>query len=210
MLPRIRPECIPGGKPRGTALSRAGALAALILGAASLLPALEPASGAAPAVAPAPCAGAPAMHPMARDMLDRMLVAGRNAPDPSRRRVVLDNAAQGIPRAFYGLILDGVPGPAAGSLEYDVAHAVFLRWAWITPDYAAAWAAASPAGTFRNEALAEAAGCWACKRPADAARWARALSPADRSWVFANAAQFMKRASPSTLESWRQAARSDT
>jgi len=103
------------------------------------------------------------MHPMARDMLDRMLQAGRAEPDPAKRKAILEGAARGISRAFYGLILNGVPNPAPGSLEHDVAHAVFLRWSWITPDYAAAWAAASPPGQFRNEALAQAAGRWACK-----------------------------------------------
>ena len=51
------------------------------------------------------------MHPMARDMLDRMLQAGRAEPDPARRRAALDNAARGIPRAFYGL---SFPHPDSG------------------------------------------------------------------------------------------------
>jgi hypothetical protein len=189
-------------------LFRAGALAFLVA-AAPLYPAQAPAADSAPEPL-APAAGTPAMHPMARDMLDRMLKAGRAEPDPARRRAVLDNAARGIPRAFYGLILDGVPAPVPGSLENEVAHAVFLRWAWITPDYAAAWAAASPPGPFRNEALAEAAGCWAGKNPADAVRWTRSLAPGDRRWVFENAVPFMSRASPASLDAWRQAARSDS
>jgi len=150
------------------------------------------------------------MHPMARDMLDRMLRAGRAEPDPARRRAALDNAARGIPRAFYGLVLNGVPDPAPASLEFEVAHAVFLRWAWITPDYAAAWAAASPRGTFRNEAMAEAAGRWAGKNPGEAVTWVRSLAPGDRRWVFENAGPFMKRASLAALDAWQQAARSNS
>jgi hypothetical protein len=189
-------------------LFRAAALA-LLVAAAPLCPAEAPAADSEPAPR-APAAVMPAMHPMASDMLDRMLRAGRAEADPVRRRAVLDNAAQGIPRAFYGLILDGVPAPAPGSIENEVAHAVFLRWAWITPDYAAAWAAASPPGPFRNEALAEAAGRWAGKNPADAVRWTRSLAPGDRRWVFENAVAFMSRASPASIDAWRQAARSDS
>jgi len=150
------------------------------------------------------------MHPMARDMLDRMLRAGRAEPDPARRRAALDNAARGIPRTFYGLILNGIPGPAPGSIENDVAHAVFLRWAWITPDYAAAWAVVSTPGPFRSEALAEAAGRWAGKNPNDAVRWARSLAPGDRRWVFENAVTFMSRASPASLDAWQRAAHRDS
>ena len=80
----------------------------------------------------------------------------------------------------------------------------------MTPDYAAAWAAASPPGPFRNAALAEAAGRWAGKNPGDAVRWARALAPGDRRWVFENAVPFMSRASPSALDAWQRAARSDS
>jgi hypothetical protein len=148
------------------------------------------------------------MHPMARDMLDRMLQAARAQPDPSRRKAVLGDASRGIPRAFYGLILEGLPAPAPGSVEYETAQAVFLRWSWETPDYAAAWAAASPPGPFRNEALAEAAGRWAGRSTEEAVRWAATLAPADRRLVFANAGPFMIRASPASLDAWRQAAQS--
>jgi hypothetical protein len=149
---------------------------------------------------PAPAA----MHPMARDMLDRMLAAGRAAPDSARRRAVLAEAADGIPRAFYGAILAGVPAPEPGTLEFDTAQAVFSRWAWETPDFAASWAASSPPGPFRQIALVEAAGRWAAREPADAARWARGLPPADRDWVLAKADQFMAGAGPESAAAWRR------
>jgi len=210
LLQRLLSEGIPEGKtPSGLPFFRAVALAALLFAAAPLSLAPAPAAYSAPA-AQAPVASKPAMHPMARDMLDRMLQAGRAEPDPARRKAVLDNAARGIPRAFYGLILDGVPVPAPSSLEYEVAHAVFLRWAWTTPDYAAAWAAASLPGPFRNEALPEAAGRWAGDNPSDAVRWARSLAPGDRRWVFENAMRFMSSASRAALDTWQRAARSDS
>jgi hypothetical protein len=149
----------------------------------------------------------PVVHPMARDMLGRLLQAARDEPDPGRRRTALDNAVQGIPRAFYGLILDGIPSPTPGSVEHDVAQAVLLRWSWETPDFAANWAASAPAGRFRREALAEAAGCWAAKSPDDAAQWARSLPPDDRQWVIEQAPRFMDRASPSSVEAWQRASR---
>ena len=144
---------------------------------------------------------------MARDMLDRMLQAGRAEPDTVKRRALLDGAAQGIPRAFCGLVLDAVAAPAPGSLEHEIARAVFLRWAWETPDFAAAWAAASPRGPFRREALAEAAGRWAGKNPDGAIKWTLTLSPDDRRWVFENAGHFMGHASPSSVDAWQRAAK---
>jgi len=149
------------------------------------------------------------MHPMARDMLDRMLQAARAEPDPLKRRVILDKAAEGIPRALFGAILNAVASPALGSIEYDVAQAVFLRWAWETPDFAAAWAAAAPPGPFRREALAEAVGRWAVKNPGDALRWSRALPAADRRWVLENAGRFMGGASPSSVDEWQKAVQSE-
>jgi len=150
--------------------------------------------------APAP----PAVHPMARDMLDRMLAAGRATADPARRRAVLADAADGTPRAFFGAILGAVPAPEPGTVEFDAAHAVFTRWAWQTPDFAASWAASSPPGPFRQLALVEAAGSWATRHPAEAARWARGLPPADREWVLANADQFMVGAGPEAVAAWRR------
>jgi hypothetical protein len=150
------------------------------------------------------------MHPMARDMLDRLLAAGRAQADPARRRMVLDDAVHGIPRAFYGLLLNGIPDPKPGTVEHDAAQALFLRWAWTTPDYAVVWAATSPPGPFRSEALAEGAGRWACRFPDRAAQWARSLAPDDRRLVFANAVHFMTKASPSAIEAWQHAAHSDT
>jgi hypothetical protein len=147
----------------------------------------------------------PAMHPMARDMLDRMLAAGRAAPDPARRRAIFADAAEGIPRAFYGAILGAIPAPEPGTPEFDAAQAVFSRWAWQTPDFAATWAASSPPGPFRRIALVEAAGSWAARKPADAAQWARGLLPADRDWVFAKADQFMNGASPESAAAWQRA-----
>jgi hypothetical protein len=150
------------------------------------------------------------MHPMARDMLDRLLQAARAEPDVARRRASADKAVQEIPRAFYGLILDGIPSPVQGSAEHAVADAVFLRWAWETPDFAAAWAVSSHAGAFRDEALAEAAGRWATKDTADALRWVRTLSPEDRRRVLEQAPRFMDGASPASLHMWQQATQAPT
>ena len=146
------------------------------------------------------------MNPMAKDALDRMLDAARAEPDPARRRIVLDNAAQGVPRALYAQILNAIAAPAAGSVEHDVAQAVFLRWAWQTPDFAANWAASAPLGPFRKESLAEAVGRWTVKTPNDAIRWTRQLPTDDRNWVFANADRFMSGAPASSSEAWRKAA----
>jgi len=157
-----------------------------------------------PAVLKADAPAPPAVHPMARDMLERMLAAGRAAPDPARRRAVLADAADGVPRAFYGAILGAIPAPEPGTLEFDTAHAVFTRWAWETPDFAASWAASSPPGPFRQIALVEAAGSWAARRPAEAARWARALPPADRDWVLAKADQFMVGTGPESAAAWQR------
>jgi hypothetical protein len=145
------------------------------------------------------------MNPMARDALDRMLATARAEPDPERRRTALDNAAQGIPRALYSQILNAIAAPAAGSVEHDVAQALFLRWAWQTPDFAANWAASAPPGPFRKEALSEAVGRWAVKSPDLAIRWTRQLPPEDRSWVFAHAERFMQGASPASAAAWRSA-----
>jgi hypothetical protein len=145
------------------------------------------------------------MNPMARDALDRMLEAARAEPDPGKRRAVLDRAVQGIPRALYGPILNAIASPAMGSVEHDVGQAVFLRWAWQTPDFAANWAASAPPGPFRKETLAEAVGRWAVKSPDDAIRWTRELPADDRRWVFANAAHFMEGARPASAEAWQKA-----
>lgn len=145
------------------------------------------------------------MNPLAKDALDRLLEAARAEPDPARRRTVLDGAAQGVPRALYSQILNAIAAPAAGSVEHEVAQAVFLRWAWQTPDFAANWAASAPSGPFRKECLAEAVGRWSVKNPKDAIRWTRELPADDRSWVFAHADRFMSGASPSSTEAWRRA-----
>jgi hypothetical protein len=146
------------------------------------------------------------MNPMAKDALDRMLDAARAEPNLARRHTVLDHAAQGIPRAIYSQILNAIAAPAAGSVEHDVAQAIFLRWAWQTPDFAANWAASAPPGPFRKESLAEAVGRWAVKMPNDAIRWTRQLPADDRSWVFANADRFMSGAGASSSEAWKKAA----
>ena len=160
-------------------------------------PALEPPLRADPGEPPA-------VHPMARDMLDRMLAAGRATADPARRRAVLADAADGIPRAFYGAILGAIPAPDPGTVEFDTAQAVFTRWAWETPEFAATWAASSPPGPFRQLALVEAAGRWASRNPAEAARWAHRLPPTDRDWVMAKADQFMNGAGPETAAAWKR------
>jgi hypothetical protein len=149
------------------------------------------------------------MNPLARDMLDHLLQAARAEPDPGKRRLLLDGAAQGIPRALYAPILNAVAAPEPDSLDLEIAHAIFLRWAWETPDFAGAWAAASPPGSFRNEALAEAAGRWAATSPEEAIRWARSLPPGDRRLVFGNAWRFMSRASASSAITWQLAAQSE-
>ena len=168
-----------------------------------------PQAQAADPASPAPNPGSADMHPMARDMLERMLQAGRAEPDPARRRAVLDGAARGTPRAFCGLILNAIAAPAPGSLEHEVARAIFLRWAWETPDFAAAWAVAAPPGPFRREALAEAAGRWASRNTDAAVKWARALPAGDRRWVFENAGHLVDPASPSSIEAWKRAAESE-
>lgn len=142
---------------------------------------------------------------MARDMVDRMLVAARSAPDSAHRRAVLADAAEGIPRAFYGAILNAIPAREPGTPEFDAAQAVFTRWAWETPDFAASWAASSPPGPFRQIALVEAAGRWAARRPEDAARWAKGLIPVDRDWVLAKSDQFMGGAAPESAAAWQRA-----
>jgi hypothetical protein len=193
-----------GGPIRAAAFPRAPAPAGRLRFAAVLLAALAVLAqtpARAGDVAQAPTAP---MHPMARDMLDRLLLTARNTADPEARRRALEDAAASIPRAFYGLILDGVPAPGAGTPQWDVAHAVFLRWAWETPDFAAAWAADSQRGPFRSEALAEAAGRWAAKDPDGARRWACALPEADRSWVAENAGPFMGRTAPEAVEAWKR------
>jgi hypothetical protein len=146
------------------------------------------------------------MHPMASDMRERLLQAARAEPDPGRRRAAAESSVRQIPRAFYGLILNGISSPLPGSVEHGVAEAIFLRWAWETPDFAAAWAASAPPGPFRNEALAEATGHWAAKSPSDAAQWARTLSSDDRLWVFRQAGRFMDGANAQSVEAWQQAA----
>lgn len=146
-----------------------------------------------------------AMNPMARDIVARMLAAGRAEPDPGRRRQVLSDAAQETPRGLYGAILAAIPSPPPGTVEFDAAQAVFTAWAWETPDYAARWAAGSPPGPLRQIALVEAAGRWAAREPAGAASWARSLPAADRDWVLAKADQFMGAAGPGAREAWLRA-----
>ncbi len=149
------------------------------------------------------------MNPAARETLERMRAAARSETDPARRRAILDDAARGTPRALYPEILNAIASPAPASIEHDVAQALFLRWAWLTPDFAANWAAGAPPGPFRREALAEAVGRWAVKTPDDAARWSRQLPDEDRRSVFANAERFMDGAGPASLETWRKAASSE-
>lgn len=181
-----------------------GSLLSLLL--ASGLPAAPiPGTGPAVPMAPAPCADPASLNPMARDMLDRMLQAARAEPDPAKRRMVLDGVAEGIPRALYGTLLEALAPPAPESTEYAAARAIFLRWAWDTPDYAAAWASTSPPGPFRMEALVESVARWATRHPADAARWSRALPLADRRWVLENAGHLIGRASPASVEAWERA-----
>ena len=144
--------------------------------------AAAPASFAGAALAPAP-----ADNPMVRDIVARLEQAGRAEPDETRRKALYQGAAENLPRALYAGILDAVVPSAPGSLRLEIARAVFLRWAWETPDYAAAWALSSPPGDFRREALAEAAARWAAKNPGDAERWVSALPGADRRWVTENA-----------------------
>jgi len=146
----------------------------------------------ASAAAPASFAGAalspgPADNPMVRDIVARLEQAGGVQPDETRRKALFRGAAENLPRALYTGILDEVIPSPPGSLGLEIAHAVFLRWAWETPDYAAAWALLSPPGAFRREALAEAAARWAAKNPDEAARWVNALSADDRRWITANA-----------------------
>jgi hypothetical protein len=146
------------------------------------------------------------MNPAARGTLDHMLAAARSETDPAKRKAILDDAARGTPRALYPEILNAIASPAPASIEHDVAQALFLRWAWQTPDFAANWAAGAPPGPFRREALAEAVGRWAVKSPDDAGRWSRQLPDDDRRWVLANAERFMGGAAPASLEAWRKAA----
>ncbi len=146
------------------------------------------------------------MNPAARDTLDRMLAAARAESDSAKRRTVLEGAARGTPRALYPEILNAIAAPAPASIEHDIAQAVFLRWAWETPDFAANWAAGAPPGPFRREALAEAVGRWAVKSPDEAVRWSRQLPVEDRRWVFENAGRFMDGARPASLEAWHRAA----
>jgi hypothetical protein len=127
---------------------------------------------------------------MVRDIVARLEQAGRAEPDEARREALFREAAENLPRALYAGILDTVVPSAPGSVRLEIAHAVFLRWAWETPDFAAAWALLSPPGAFRREALAEAAARWAAKNPDEAVRWVNALSADDRRWVTASAGRF--------------------
>jgi hypothetical protein len=160
----------------------------LILAAAAALPTGSPAS--------------PPGNPMACDIAARLEEAGRREPDPARRGALFRDAAVQIPRALYGAILDRVLPAPTGSLDDEIARAIFLRWAWETPDYAAAWAAGSPPGAFRMQALAEAAGRWGAKNPGAALDWVRGLGTADRAWIFSHAGRFEARSRGGGGESW--------
>lgn len=132
-------------------------------------------------------------NPMVRDIVSRLEQSARAEPDPARRRAVLRDSAQSLPRALYPGILGALVPPAPDSIDGEIARAVFLRWVWETPDFAAHWAARSPPGPFRMEALAEAAGRWRARNPNDALRWAEGLSLQDRQWIDANEGRFSVR-----------------
>ncbi len=152
------------------------------------------AASAAPGETPGAASPVPPGNPMVSDIVARMEQSGRAVPDSARRRIIFRDAAQGLPRALFPGILNALVPPAPASIDLDIARAVFLRWAWETPDFAAKWAALSPPGPFRMEALAEAAGHWRAKNPDETARWVETLSPDDRRWIDANEGRFSGRA----------------
>jgi hypothetical protein len=129
-------------------------------------------------------------NPLVGDIVARMEQSGRAEPDPVRRRAIFQDAAQGLPRALFPGILNAIVPAAPGSVDLDIARAVFLRWAWETPDFAASWAVRSPRGPFRREALAEAAGRWRATSPDEAMRWLQTLPHDDRQWIAANEGRF--------------------
>jgi hypothetical protein len=154
------------------------------------LTAVLAASGQAPGAA-LPAHGE---NPMVSDIVARMEQSGRAEPDPARRKAVFREAAEGLPRALFPGILNAIVPAPPDSVDLDIARAVFLRWAWETPDFAANWAVRSPPGPFRMEALAEAAGRWRAKNPNEALRWEETLSHDDRQWIDANEGRFLGRA----------------
>jgi hypothetical protein len=158
------------------------------------LTATTAASGESPGAAPP----VRAENPMVRDIVFRMEQSGRTEPDLGKRRIIFRDAAEALPRALFPAILDSIVPAPPDSIDWDIARAVFLRWAWETPDFAAHWAIRSSPGPFRMEALAEAVGRWRAKNPDEALRWEGSLSLDDRQGIDANEAVFSGRADVAT------------
>lgn len=138
---------------------------------------------------------------MAVEIVGRLRVAARE-PDAGKRKAVLRQAADELPRGLYPAILNLLVPIPPNNHDLDIAEAVFLRWAWETPDYAARWAQASPPEPFRMRALAEAASRWAERRPDQAARWTETLRPQDATWVRSAVTRFLRQTKSPALGAW--------
>jgi predicted dehydrogenase len=146
-------------------------------------------------------------NPMAVDIVARLRAAAQAEPDPSKRAAVLRAAASELPRGLYPPVLDLLIPAPPDTHDREIARAIFLRWAWETPDYAAAWAAAAPRGPFRQEALAEAAGRWAEKQPGEVASWSETLPPRETAWVRSSVSALLHRLRSPALAAWDEAIR---
>jgi len=138
----------------------------------------------------------PPPNPLAVDAVARLRSVTQAEPDATRRQAVLREGAVGLPRGLYPPILSLLAPISPGSADLDIARAIFLRWAWETPDYAARWAAASPPEPFRLEAMIVAGGRWAQVDRPRAELWIASLPPADRDHVAKGVEAFLGQLKP--------------
>lgn len=142
---------------------------------------------------------------MAVEIVARLRAAAQGEPDQAKRKAILRAAADELPRGLLPAILNLLVPPPPNNPDREIARAIFLRWAWETPDYAAAWAVASPPSPFRQEAMAEAAGRWAEKHPEQVARWSETLRPRETAWVRSSVSALLRRLRSPALADWEAA-----